>query len=134
MLASLTARDVFAAGACSYGIADLSVLAEDTHKFESRYIDRLIGPWPDARAVYEQRSPIHHLDRFDTPLIVFQGLDDKVVPPSQSEMIVTALRERGVECEYHAYAGEGHGFRRAETIVHQTNAELAFYRRILELA
>ena len=133
VLACLATSDVFAAGACSYGIADLSVLAADTHKFEARYTDRLIGPWPEARDVYEQRSPIHHLDRFDTPLIVFQGQDDKVVPPNQSEMIVEALRSRGVECEYHAYEGEGHGFRRADTIVHQMNAELAFYRRILDL-
>ena len=133
VLGALTQADTFAAGACSYGIADLSVLAADTHKFEARYCDRLIGPWPEARDVYEARSPIHHLDRFDTPLIVFQGLDDRVVPPNQSEMIVGALRERGVECEYHAYEGEGHGFRQAETIVHQMNAELAFYRRVLHL-
>jgi dipeptidyl aminopeptidase/acylaminoacyl peptidase len=124
---------VFAAGACSYGIADLSVLAADTHKFESRYTDRLVGPWPAARAIYAARSPIHHLDRFDRPLIVFQGLDDRVVPPNQSEMIVAALRARGVECEYHAYAGEGHGFRRAETIEHQLTSELAFYQRVLGL-
>ena len=133
VLASLAFGDVFAAGACSYGIADLSVLAADTHKFESRYTDRLIGPWPDARDVYEARSPIHHLDRFDRPLIVFQGLDDRVVPPNQSEMIVAALRARGVECEYHAYAGEGHGFRRADTIEHQLTSELAFYQRVLQL-
>ena len=134
VLASLAFGDVFAAGACSYGIADLSVLAADTHKFEARYTDRLIGPWPEARDVYEARSPIHHLDRFDTPLIVFQGLDDKVVPPNQSEMIVEALRAKGVECDYHAYEGEGHGFRNADTIIHQMNAELAFYRRVLRLA
>ena len=133
VLACLATSDVFAAGACSYGIADLSVLAADTHKFEARYTDRLIGPWPEARDLYEARSPIHHLDRFDTPLIVFQGLDDEVVPPNQSEMIVDALRSKGVECEYHAYEGEGHGFRRAETIVDQINAELAFYRRVLDL-
>lgn len=133
VLAAMVADDVFAAGSCSYGIADLAVLASDTHKFESRYTDRLIGPWPDARDVYAARSPIHHLERFRRPLIVFQGLDDRVVPPNQSEMIVTALRERGIECEYHAYAGEGHGFRRAETIEHQLTAELAFYRRVLHL-
>lgn len=134
VLASMVRGDVFAAGSCSYGIADLSVLATDTHKFESRYTDRLIGPWPDARDVYEARSPINHLERFDRPLIVFQGLDDRVVPPIQSEMIVQALRERGVECEYHAYEGEGHGFRRAETIEHQLTSELAFYRRVLQLS
>ena len=133
VLACLAFGDAFAAGACSYGIADLSLLAGDTHKFESRYTDRLIGPWPAARDVYESRSPIHHLDRFDRPLIVFQGLDDRVVPPNQSETIVAALRDRGVECEYHAYEGEGHGFRRSETIEHQLTSELAFYRRVLGL-
>jgi dipeptidyl aminopeptidase/acylaminoacyl peptidase len=133
VLAALASSDVFAAGACSYGIADLSVLAADTHKFEARYCDRLIGPWPEARDVYADRSPINHLDRFDTPLIVFQGLDDKVVPPNQSEMIVAALRDRGVECEYHTFAGEGHGFRKAATIVATVTAELEFYRRVLAL-
>jgi dipeptidyl aminopeptidase/acylaminoacyl peptidase len=133
VLASLAFGDVFAAGACSYGIADLSILAADTHKFESRYTERLIGPWPEARDIYEARSPIHHLDRFETPLIVFQGLDDRVVPPNQSEMIVEALRSKGVECEYHAYAGEGHGFRQSATIEHQLVHELAFYRRVLDL-
>lgn len=133
VLSALAFRDVFAAGASSYGVADLSALAADTHKFESRYTDRLIGPWPEARDLYEARSPIHHIDGFRRPLIVFQGLDDMVVPPSQSEMIVDALRAKGVECEYHAYEGEGHGFRRAETIQHALSRELAFYRRVLEL-
>jgi dipeptidyl aminopeptidase/acylaminoacyl peptidase len=124
---------VFAAGASSYGIADLSVLAVETHKFEERYTDRLIGPWPDARELYEARSPINHLDQFDRPLIVFQGLDDMVVPPNQSEMIVSALQARGIECEYHAYEGEGHGFRKASTIIDSLTAELAFYQRVLAL-
>jgi dipeptidyl aminopeptidase/acylaminoacyl peptidase len=131
VLASMAFADVFAAGASSYGVADLAVLAADTHKFEARYCDRLIGPWPAAHDVYEARSPIHHLDGFDRPLIVFQGLDDMVVPPNQSEMIVAALRAKGVECEYHAYAGEGHGFRQAATIVASLTAELGFYQRIL---
>jgi dipeptidyl aminopeptidase/acylaminoacyl peptidase len=131
VLASLARADVFAAGASSFGIADLSALAADTHKFEARYCDRLIGPWPEAQDLYAERSPIHHLDGFDRPLIVFQGLDDMVVPPSQSEMIVAALRAKGVECEYHAYEGEGHGFRRAGTIVASLTAELEFYRRVL---
>jgi dipeptidyl aminopeptidase/acylaminoacyl peptidase len=133
VLAALARRTVFAAGASLFGVADLSALATDTHKFESRYLDRLIGPWPEARSVYEERSPIHHLDGFSRPLIVFQGLDDKVVPPNQSEMIVEALRSRGVECEYHEYEGEGHGFRKADTIEHQLSRELAFYQRILRL-
>lgn len=133
VLSCLALGDVFAAGSCSYGIADLSVLATDTHKFESHYTDRLIGPWPTARAEYEARSPINRLDRFDAPLIVFQGADDRVVPPSQSESIVRALGERGIECEYHLYEGEGHGFRQAATIEHQLTAELAFYQRVLAL-
>lgn len=133
VLASLANADVFAAGASYYGVADLSALAADTHKFEARYCDRLIGPWPDARELYEARSPINHLDGFDRPLIVFQGLDDMVVPPSQSEMIVAALSEKGIECEYHAYEGEGHGFRNAENIVASITAELEFYRRVLQL-
>jgi dipeptidyl aminopeptidase/acylaminoacyl peptidase len=134
VLAALALRSVFAAGASLFGVADLTALATDTHKFESRYLDRLIGPWPEARSVYEERSPIHHLDGFSRPLIVFQGLDDRVVPPNQSEMIVDALQSRGVECEYHAYEGEGHGFRKASTIEHQLSHELAFYQRILGLS
>jgi dipeptidyl aminopeptidase/acylaminoacyl peptidase len=134
VLSALAHSDVFAAGASLYGVADLSLLAADSHKFESRYLDRLVGPWPEARELYEERSPSSHLERFDTPLIVFQGLDDKVVPPNQSEMIVDALTSRGVECEYHVFEGEGHGFRKASTIVTQLNAEVAFYRRVLELA
>jgi dipeptidyl aminopeptidase/acylaminoacyl peptidase len=133
VLAALATADVFAAGASSYGIADLAALASDTHKFEARYLDRLIGPWPEAAEIYAARSPINHLDGFDRPLIVFQGLDDMVVPPSQSEMIVAALGAKGVECEYHAFAGEGHGFRQATTIVAAITAELAFYQRVLDL-
>jgi dipeptidyl aminopeptidase/acylaminoacyl peptidase len=133
VLSCLAFGDVFAAGASLYGVADLTLLASDTHKFEARYLDRLVGPWPRARELYEQRSPIHHLDAFTTPLIVFQGLDDMVVPPGQSGAIVEALAARGVEHEYHSYAGEGHGFRKADTIVDQLTKELAFYRRVLRL-
>ena len=133
VLASLAFADVFSAGASSYGIADLALLAADTHKFEARYCDRLIGKWPAAREVYHSRSPIHHLDQFNRPLIVFQGLDDMVVLPNQSEMIVAALHTQGVECEYHAYEGEGHGFRKASTIVAALTSELEFYQRVLEL-
>lgn len=133
VLLCLARGDVFAVGASSYGVADLGALASDTHKFESRYLDRLIGPWPEARAVYDERSPINHLDALDTPLIVFQGSEDAVVPPNQSEMVVEALRTKGVECEYHLYEGEGHGFRRADTIEHQLTHQLAFFQRILGL-
>jgi dipeptidyl aminopeptidase/acylaminoacyl peptidase len=131
VLAALVATDVFAAGASSYGVADLTALAEETHKFESRYLDRLVGPYPEARAVYEARSPINHVDQLSSPLIVFQGLEDEVVPPRQSEMIVEALRRNGVTVEYHAFEGEQHGFRRAETVIAVLEAELAFYRRVL---
>jgi dipeptidyl aminopeptidase/acylaminoacyl peptidase len=133
VLSCLAMGDVFAAGASLYGVADLTLLAADTHKFEGRYLDRLVGPLPEAAERYRQRSPINHLELFRTPLIVFQGLDDTVVPPRQSEAIVAALAARGVEHEYHTYPGEGHGFRKAETIVDQLGKELAFYRRVLDL-
>ena len=131
VLAALTESDVFAAGASSYGVADLTALAEETHKFESRYLDGLVGPYPDARGIYEERSPINHVDRLDSPLIVFQGLEDEIVPPNQSEMIVEALRDRGVPVAYLAFEGEQHGFRRSETVVRVLQSELAFYGRVL---
>ena len=132
-LAALANEDVFAAGASYYGIADLGAMATDTHKFESRYLDRLIGPWPEAREVYAARSPINHVDAIDRPLIVFQGLEDEVVPPAQSEMIVEALRARGIPVEYHPFAGEQHGFRQAANISAALDAELAFYLDVLDL-
>ncbi|MDZ7675180.1 MAG: prolyl oligopeptidase family serine peptidase [Acidimicrobiales bacterium] len=131
VLAALVASDTFAAGACSYGVADLTALAEETHKFESRYLDGLVGPYPEAKPVYDERSPINHVDRLDRPLIVFQGLEDEIVPPNQSEMIVEALRARGVPVAYLAFEGEQHGFRRAETVVSVLGSELAFYGRVL---
>jgi len=131
VLASLVQSDVFAAGACSYGVADLTALAEETHKFESRYLDGLVGPYPEAKQVYEQRSPISHVNRLSSPLIVFQGLEDEIVPPSQSQMIVEALRAKDVTVEYHAFEGEQHGFRKAETMIAVLEAELAFYGRVL---
>jgi len=131
VLAALVQSDVFAAGASSYGVADLKALAEETHKFESRYLDGLVGPYPEARAVYEERSPINHVERIDAPLIVFQGLEDEIVPPNQSEMLVAALQERGVTVEYHPFEGEQHGFRKAETVVAVLERELAFYGHVL---
>jgi len=131
VLAALVQSDVFAAGASSYGVADLKALAEDTHKFESRYLDGLVGPYPEAKAVYEERSPINHVDWLDSPLIVFQGMEDEIVPPNQSEMIVEALQAKGVTVEYHAFEGEQHGFRKAETVIAVLEAELAFYGRVL---
>ncbi len=130
-LLALAAGDVFTAGASHYGVADLEALAKDTHKFESRYLDGLIGPYPERRDLYVARSPIHHLDAFDRPLIVLQGLDDPVVPPSQSEMIVAALRDRRVPVAYVAFEGEQHGFRQAPNIRRALDSELSFYGQIL---
>ncbi len=129
-LAALATRTVFAAGASHYGVADLAALARDTHKFESRYQDRLVGPYPEAAAVYEQRSPLTHVDGFDRPLIVLQGDEDAVVPPAQAELIVQALRSRGVPHAYLLFAGEQHGFRQAANIVRAITAELYFYSRV----
>jgi dipeptidyl aminopeptidase/acylaminoacyl peptidase len=130
-LAALAFHDVFAAGASHYGVADLGLLAEDTHKFESRYLDGLVGPWPEARDVYDARSPIHHLDAITVPLAVFQGLDDAVVPPNQAELIVEGLRARGVPVAYLAFEGEGHGFRQAANIRASMDGELSFYAQVL---
>ena len=131
-LAALAREDTpFAAGADHFGVADLAALAADTHKFESRYLDRLVGPYPDARDVYVERSPIHHVERFTRPLIVLQGSEDEVVPPNQSEMIVDALRARRTPVAYLLFDGEQHGFRRAENIRRALDAELSFYAQVL---
>jgi dipeptidyl aminopeptidase/acylaminoacyl peptidase len=126
-LAALTFFDAFRAGASYYGISDIEVLARDTHKFESRYLDSLIGPYPDSRETYRQRSPIHFTDRLNAALILFQGLEDKVVPPNQSEMMAAAVRKKGLPVAYVAFEGEQHGFRKAENIVRSLEAELYFY-------
>ena len=131
VLAALALHDTFAAGASRYGIADLEALAADTHKFESRYLDRLVGPYPEARDVYLARSPIHHLEGFDAPMIVLQGDEDEIVPPAQAEMIVEALKAKGVPVAYLLFEGEQHGFRSADNIVAALEAELAFFGRIL---
>ena len=125
-LCALVFTDTFQAGASYYGVADVAILAADTHKFESRYEQALI-PSDEIHA----RSPIHFVDRLSAPVILFQGLDDQVVPPAQAELIVAALREHGIEHEYRAYEGESHGFRKAETLVDSLEAELAFYGRVL---
>jgi dipeptidyl aminopeptidase/acylaminoacyl peptidase len=130
-LAALAFRDTFAAGGSHYGVADLEALATDTHKFESRYLDGLIGPYPEARDVYIERSPIHHTERFDRPLIVLQGLEDEVVPPNQAEMIVDALRAKGVPVAYVPFGGEQHGFRQATNIRRALDSELSFYAQVL---
>jgi dipeptidyl aminopeptidase/acylaminoacyl peptidase len=130
-LAALATTDVFAAGSSHYGVSDLAGLASDTHKFESRYLDRLIGAWPEDAAVYAARSPLAHADQIRCPVIFFQGLDDAIVPPSQAEQMVAALSERGVPVAYLAFEGESHGFRRAETIEAVAGAELAFLGAVL---
>ena len=129
-LAALTASNVFRAGASLYGVADLMLLARDTHKFESRYLDGLIGPLPEAQALYAERSPIHHLDRLACPVIFFQGEDDKTVPPNQAETMVAAMKAGGLPVAYYLFAAEGHGFRKAETLRRVLELELDFYGRI----
>jgi dipeptidyl aminopeptidase/acylaminoacyl peptidase len=129
-LCALTFRDVFKAGASHYGISDLEALAKDTHKFESRYLDRLIGPYPQQRDLYVQRSPIYFTDQLNCPMILFQGLEDKVVPPNQAEKMVEAVRQKNLPVAYLAFEGEQHGFRKAENIKRVLEAELYFYSRI----
>lgn len=130
-LAVLTfAAGVFNAGASHYGVGDLALLAADTHKFESRYLDRLVGPLPQAQAIYDERSPIKHPESLRTPLAVFQGLEDKVVPPEQAELIVAALAANGVDHAAVFFEGEQHGFRRAENIRAALDGELSFYAQI----
>jgi dipeptidyl aminopeptidase/acylaminoacyl peptidase len=129
-LAALTFRDVFAAGASHFGVGDAVALATETHKFESRYLDSLIGPYPATRERYLERSPINHVEQLNTPAIFFQGLDDRVVPPNQAESMVAALSAKGVPVAYIAYEGEGHGFRKAANIKRTADAELYFYGRI----
>jgi dipeptidyl aminopeptidase/acylaminoacyl peptidase len=130
-LRALTFRDVFAAGASYFGVGDLGALARDTHKFESHYLDGLVGPWPERQDLYEERSPIFHTDLLSTPVILFQGLEDAVVPPAQAEAMVAALRAKGVPFAYVAFEGEQHGFRRAENIIRSAEAELSFYGQVL---
>ena len=129
-LCALTFGDVFTAGASYYGVSDAAALAEDTHKFESRYLDSLIGPYPERAELYEQRSPIHAVDRLSCPVIFLQGLEDKIVPPNQAERMVDALRKKGLPVAYIAFEGEQHGFRQAANIQRATEAELDFYGRI----
>ncbi len=130
-LCALVFHSDFAAGASYYGVADTETLAKDTHKFESRYLDGLIGPYPERADLYRERSPIHFVERLRAPVILFQGLEDEVVPPSQAETMVAALKQNGVPHAYLAFAGEQHGFRRAETEIRCLEAELYFYGRIL---
>ncbi|WP_020208485.1 S9 family peptidase [Gilvimarinus chinensis] len=133
VLAALTFTDTFSLGASLYGIGDLSALAEHTHKFESRYLDTLVGPYPEAKAVYTERSPIHHIEQLSCPVIFLQGLKDKVVPPEQAEAMVAALEQKGIANRYVTFADEAHGFRSAEAIQTAAREELAFYQQQLNL-
>ena len=129
-LCALTFRHDFSAGASYFGVGDLAALARDTHKFESRYLDLLVAPWPDGVAVYDERSPIHFVDRIRTPVLVLQGADDRVVPQAQADELVAALARNGVPHGYLLFQGEGHGFRRAENRRRALEAELSFYAQV----
>ncbi len=126
-LAALAFRDFFQGGASYYGVSDAAALARDTHKFESRYLDWLIGPFPEMEERYRERSPVYHADRLSKPVIFFQGSEDAVVPPNQTEMMVEALRRKGNAVGYFLFTGEQHGFRQADNIKRCLDAELAFY-------
>ena len=129
-LAALTFYDVFKAGASYYGVSDLEALAKETHKFESRYLDSLVGKYPEEQDLYRQRSPIHHTHLLACPLLLLQGLEDEIVPPNQAEMMFEAVRDKGLPAAYVAFEGEQHGFRRAENIKRALEAELYFYARV----
>jgi dipeptidyl aminopeptidase/acylaminoacyl peptidase len=129
-LCALTFREAFAAGASYYGVSDAAALSEETHKFESRYLDRLIGPYPERADLYRKRSPIHHTEGLSCPVIFFQGLEDEVVPPEQAETMFEALKEKGLPVAYVPFEGEQHGFRRAENIKRALDAEIFFYSRV----
>jgi len=126
VLAALVRGGVFSAGISRYGVTDLRALAQDTHDFEKYYLDGLVGPLPAAEQIYIDRSPLTHAEQIDVPVLLLQGADDRVVPPSQSEAIRDALAARGIPHEYVVYPGEGHGFRRAETIIDALERELRF--------
>jgi dipeptidyl aminopeptidase/acylaminoacyl peptidase len=130
-LACLAFNDVFRCGASLYGVSDLALLVRDTHKFESRYLDRLVGKYPQEEQRYRERSPIFHLDGFNQPVILLQGLEDKIVPPNQAELILASLKERGLPVAYVPFEGEQHGFRQAKNIIRAYEVELYFYSRIL---
>lgn len=130
VLCALAFHDTFTAGANMYGVADLAALANDTHKFESRYLDNLVGPWPEQAQTYAERSPINHLEGFTAPMIVLQGSEDAIVPPNQSRMIVDALDKRQVPVAYLEFEGEQHGFRQADSIITALRSELTFYGRV----
>ncbi|MGE0059833.1 MAG: prolyl oligopeptidase family serine peptidase, partial [Dehalococcoidia bacterium] len=129
-LAALAFRDVFKLGTSHFGVADLESLALDTHKFESRYLDSLIGPYPERKDLYVERSPIHHVEGLNCPVAFFQGLEDKIVPPNQAETMVAALKDKGLPVAYLAFEGEQHGFRQAENIKRALEGEQYFLSRV----
>jgi len=133
-LCALTFRNFFKAGASHYGIGDLEALVADTHKFESRYLDRLIGPYPEAKSVYTARSPVHHTARLASPMILFQGAEDKAVPPAQAQSMFDAVAAKGLPVAHLLFEGEQHGFRRASTIERVFEAELYFYGKVFGFA
>jgi dipeptidyl aminopeptidase/acylaminoacyl peptidase len=130
-LAALTRTDFFAAGTSYFGVADLLRFAQDTHDFESRYLDGLVGPLPQARDLYLERSPLSHVDRLSCPVLLLQGSEDRVVSPSQSLMFRDALAAKGIPHAYLEFEGEQHGFRRESTIIAAYEAELSFYGQVL---
>lgn len=132
VLAALTFATTFSVGCSLYGIGDLEALAKDTHKFEAHYLDQLIGRYPEQQEIYWQRSPIHHTDQLNCPVIIFQGMLDKVVPPNQAEAMVNALTLKGIDVEYVTFPDEAHGFRQAHNIQQQYEKELAFYQKYLQ--
>jgi dipeptidyl aminopeptidase/acylaminoacyl peptidase len=129
-LAALAFQNVFKAGTSYYGVSDLGILASDTHKFESRYLDQLIGSYPEMKSVYDQRSPINSVENITAPLLLLQGLDDKVVPPNQSELIFNALIDNCIRTAYITFEGEGHGFRQPANNIKALNSELSFYGQV----
>jgi dipeptidyl aminopeptidase/acylaminoacyl peptidase len=132
-LCALPFRDIFKAGADYYGVSDLEAMRKETHKFESRYLELLIGPYPECRDLYQKRSPLNFVDNIICPVIFFQGLEDKVVPPDQTEKMFNALNRRGVSASYIPFEGEQHGFRRADNIKRALEAELYFYSKVFSL-
>ncbi|PSF37490.1 peptidase [Aphanothece hegewaldii CCALA 016] len=132
-LAALTFYDTFKAGASYYGVSDLEILCQDTHKFESRYLDRLVGEYPAQKEIYVKRSPIHFIDKLSCPVIFFQGLEDKIVPPNQAQMMVEALQNKGLPVAYVPFPGEQHGFRRSETIKKALDGEYYFYTQVFSI-
>ncbi|WP_420640726.1 S9 family peptidase [Candidatus Leptofilum sp.] len=129
-LCALTFHNTFSAGASFFGVSDIEALAKETHKFESRYLDSMIGPYPETKQLYQARSPIHYTDQLNCPLILFQGLEDRVVPPNQAEMMFEAVKAKGIPVAYVAFPGEQHGFRSAENIKRTLDSELYFYGKI----